>query len=169
MLQVHEDHPLYGSVKLMLARAHASPSVSGPESAASVFRPLLFPADGAGAEVEHFAACAVDARNNVIDVAVLTRGNSRFTIVDPGQVYRWALTRRVPAAGVVVAHNHPSGESTPSAADSDVTKCLIDAGKVLHLPLLDHLVLAEVGFTSMRAVSTLRFAPLPQSLTTGWV
>lgn len=168
MLQVHEDHPLYGSVQSMLARPVTS-EVRDAASAALVFRPLLFPADGSGAEVEHFAACALDNGNYVIDVAILTRGTAMFTIVDPAQVFRWALTRSRPAVGVVVAHNHPSGNATPSRADREVTEALIAAGRTLHLPLLDHLVLADRGFTSIREGGELRFANLPYPLTTTWL
>lgn len=168
MLEVHEDHPLYGSVRAMLARSVSAP-IQDPSSAELVFRPLLFPADGSGAEVERFAVCALDSRNRVIDAAILTRGTTLFTIVDPAQVYRWVLTRQRPAVGVVVAHNHPSGEASPSPSDRDVTRTLIEAGKALRVPLLDHLVLADAGCTSLRETCALQFDHLPRTLTTSWV
>ncbi|NCY03783.1 MAG: hypothetical protein EBX36_12975, partial [Planctomycetia bacterium] len=56
---------------------------------------------------------------------------------------RWALTRARPAAGIILAHNHPSGDPTPSSQDYEVTRRVVDAGRVLGLPLLDHLVVTD--------------------------
>jgi len=84
-----------------------------------------------GMGVEVFLVLLLDARNGVLGVAEAARGTL--------------------AAAVVVAHNHPSGDPTPSAADRAVTERLVKAGEVLGVPVLDHLVWAERGWVSLRA------------------
>jgi DNA repair protein RadC len=147
MLTVHEDHPMYGTVAALL-RTRNPDTIDGPEAAERALRPLLFPADGLGLECERLAVLACDRRNRVIDAAVLTQGSNGFTIVDPAQLYRWALTREAPVRAIVLGHNHPSGDPTLSRQDREVTERVARVGGFLGVPLLDHLVLVADGFTS---------------------
>lgn len=89
----------------------------------------------------------LDRRRRVIAHRVLTRGNQAFTIVDPRQIFRVGMA--VAASGVILAHNHPSGDCEPSSQDRDVTQRVARAGRILGLPLLDHLVIAANGWTSL--------------------
>jgi len=95
-----------------------------------------------------------------VDAAVLTRGTHGFTIVDPAQVYRWALTREKPVRGIVLAHNHPSGDATISREDKAVTERVAQVGQLLGVPLYDHLVLVADGFTSAANLGLLPSASL---------
>jgi DNA repair protein RadC len=68
-------------------------------------------------------------------------------VIDPKTIYQTALKANV--SGVLIAHNHPSGNSTPSDADKLITRKLKEAGEVLDINLLDHLILLPEGYTSM--------------------
>ena len=106
-----------------------------PEDAVSIVYPLIGVSD-----VERLAVVALSARNRVIDAEVLTVGSHGYTVVDPRQILRWALTRKRPCAGIVVAHNHPSGDPMPSSQDVDVTRRLRRACEVVGVTLVDHVV-----------------------------
>lgn len=124
--------------------------VDGPAAALAALLPLLTDGEGRPLEVEHFAVLALGPRGGIIDAAMLTRGSARATVVDPAQVYRWALTRARLPAGIVVGHNHPSGDPSPSSQDIDTTRRLAAAGRTVGVALHDHIVVGEAGrFTSL--------------------
>ena len=116
---------------------------------------ILTPADAhaevyarlSGRREEVLCAMYLNRRRALLETAELTVGNDAHTIVDPRQVYARAL--RAGAAGVIVAHNHPSGEPEPSAEDLMVTRRLADAGALLGVPLLDHIVVGAGRFVSL--------------------
>jgi len=83
----------------------------------------------------------------------LTVGNDCFTIVDPKQVLRPAVA--LGATGIILAHNHPSGDPTPSEADRDCTRRVAEAGRVVGVVLLDHLVMGRHHFVSLAAAGVL--------------
>ena len=89
----------------------------------------------------------LDRRRAVLGQRVLTRGCHAFTIVDPRQIFRVAL--QLGASAVILAHNHPSDDPTPSEQDVDVTARVARAGRVLGVPLLDHLVVARGAWVSL--------------------
>lgn len=111
-------------------------------------RPVLTPDDAAallvpglrGLPCEELHALYLDRRNRPLAHRALTRGSDAYTVVDPRQVFRPAV--QLGAVGVVLAHNHPSGDPTPSAQDRDVTRRVRRAGEVLGVTLVDHLVVA---------------------------
>ena len=90
-----------------------------------------------------FVALLLDGRHQVFAYAEVSRGTMTASLVHPREVYGPAL--RMSAAAVIVAHNHPSGDPEPSSEDIEVTRRLRDAGKLLGVPLLDHVVLGEGG------------------------
>ncbi len=96
---------------------------------------------------EELHALYLDRRHRPISRRSLTRGSDAFTVVDPRQVFRPAVA--LGATAVILAHNHPSGDPTPSAQDRDVTRRVATAGRVLGVALLDHLVVAGGTFTSL--------------------
>jgi len=95
---------------------------------------------------EHFAALYLNARRQVIREETVFIGTLSASLVHPREVFAPALEAR--AAAVVVAHNHPSGDPSPSQEDREATKRLRRAGELLGVELLDHLVLGERGFYS---------------------
>lgn len=97
---------------------------------------------------EHFCAAFLDAKNMVIRTATIHIGTQTSSIVAPADVFREAL--REGAVSVVVAHNHPSGDPTPSAEDIIVTDRLVELGRLLNIPVLDHVVIGERKCVSFR-------------------
>ncbi len=90
----------------------------------------------------------LDGRHRVLRSALISRGTLTASLVHPREVFREAL--REPAAAVVLVHNHPSGDPTPSGEDARVTRRLARAGDLIGIPLLDHIVIADGGFASLR-------------------
>lgn len=95
----------------------------------------------AGLDVEWLGAIFLGTRLQVLGSRVLSRGGQSFTILDPSQVMRAALGSA--AYGVVIVHNHPSGDPLPSAEDREATKRVADAGRIVGVKLLDHIVIGR--------------------------
>jgi DNA repair protein RadC len=127
---------------LMVAEPPDGPVVYDPDSAYSILAPLL-----EGHATERFVVVALDRKNRVMATEVLTTGSDRLCVVDPKQVFRWALLQgRSGAAGVLLGHNHPSGDPTPSYQDEEVTRNIQRAGKFIGIPLIDHIIIAGGSF-----------------------
>jgi DNA repair protein RadC len=116
--------------------------VQGPEDAWRHLAPLVW-----GTERERFALLCLDRKHGVLRAEVVAVGSLEAVVVHPREVFRPAV--RAGAAAVVVAHNHPSGDPTPSPEDRALTRRLAEAGSVLGVPLLDHLVVGRAGFVSL--------------------
>ena len=128
----------------LLLHAGEKPAVvSSPEDAFA-----LLSGDLLGAESEELWGLYLDVRHRPIAKIALTRGTRTQTIVDPAAVFRKAL--QVGAHAVIVAHNHPSGDATPSLEDFTATTRLVELGQLLGIAVLDHLVIAGAAFTSLR-------------------
>jgi DNA repair protein RadC len=121
--------------------------IDGPESAAAQF------ADIAYSDVEQFAVLLLDIKNRLIAKQTISTGTLDETIAVPRDVFRLAV--KMNAANIIVGHNHPSGESLPSPEDLSLTKGLIKAGETLGIPVLDHLIVSEGNFTSLRRTTEL--------------
>ncbi|UCD24231.1 MAG: DNA repair protein RadC [Gemmatimonadota bacterium] len=96
--------------------------------------------------VEEFHLLALDAQNRITRDILITRGLLDSSLVHPREVFRAAIAEA--AAGVIVVHNHPSGNPTPSADDRAVTRQLVDAGRVLDIPVHDHVIVGGDQFFS---------------------
>jgi DNA repair protein RadC len=103
--------------------------------------------------VEEFHLLALDSQSRVLREVLVTRGLLNSSLVHPREVYRPAIAEA--AAGIIVVHNHPSGDPTPSAEDRAVTRQLVAAGQLLDLPLYDHVIIAGDRFTSFAAAGLL--------------
>ena len=99
-------------------------------------------------EQEHFCVLFLDARYRVRGMQVLYKGNLTLTQIRVGEVFRDAIRRN--CASIVVAHNHPSGDPTPSPDDIAVTRQLVDAGRLLGIEVMDHLIIGQGRWISMR-------------------
>lgn len=97
---------------------------------------------------ELFVVILQDAKGFVIGHHIVAIGTLSSTLVHPREVFLPAI--RHSAASIILAHNHPSGDPTPSQHDYDITKILIDAGKLISIPVHDHLVIGERGYSSLR-------------------
>lgn len=99
-------------------------------------------------EQEHFVVLYLDTRNRVIEQETLYKGTLNTSIVRVGEVFRGAIRRQ--CAGIIVAHNHPSGDPNPSPEDVALTRRLVDAGKLVEVDVLDHVVIGKGRFVSLR-------------------
>lgn len=97
-------------------------------------------------EQEHFILLTLDAQAQVIARVNVTRGLLNSSLVHPREVFRHALA--CGAAGIILSHNHPSGDPTPSAEDRAVTRQLVEAGRLLDVPVYDHVIIAGDRWTS---------------------
>jgi len=103
----------------------------------------------AGLHQESFHVLALDGRHALLGRFEVSRGTLTTSLVHPREVFRPAIARG--AAAVIGAHNHPSGDPEPSADDLAVTRRLIEAGRLLGIPLLDHVVLGAGRHVSLRS------------------
>lgn len=110
---------------------------------------------------EQFHLLLLDGRHRVLRELMASRGTLTASLVHPREVFRPAL--REGAAALVVVHNHPSGDPGPSHEDREVTRRLVQAGALLGVPLLDHVVVAERGWVSLRGEAELRGLPWGES------
>lgn len=118
--------------------------VSVPEDLAAVFILRL-----AGKEREEFHVALLNARNALLDVVCVAKGTVDACALHPRDVFRAALERN--ATGIIIAHNHPSGNPRASASDIELTRKLREGANVLCLRLLDHFIVADRRAVSMRA------------------
>jgi DNA repair protein RadC len=97
---------------------------------------------------EHFKVVYFDIKNNILGDRDITIGTINTTIVHPREVFSEAV--KMSAASVIVLHNHPSGDAQPSKEDIQVTKRLSEAGKILGIDLLDHIVIGDGQYISLK-------------------
>jgi DNA repair protein RadC len=97
---------------------------------------------------EHFVVLMLDARHRPIAYQVVSIGTATASLVHPREVFQAAVS--IGAVAIIVAHNHPSGDPSPSREDREVTERLNRAGGVLGIRLLDSVVVADSGFHSIR-------------------
>lgn len=103
--------------------------------------------------VEEFHLLALDSQSQVLRDVLITRGLLNSSLVHPREVFRAAIAEA--AAGIIVVHNHPSGDPTPSAEDRAVTRQLVEAGRLLDLPVYDHVIVAADRFLSFASAGLL--------------
>ena len=121
------------------------PVIGGPKEAFNVVR------QGANKDRESFYSVLMDTRGRLIGVEEVSRGTLNEVAVHPRELFKSAILSN--AASMIIAHNHPSGDSTPSEADIELTKRLVENARMIGIPIRDHIVLTHEnggGFYSMR-------------------
>jgi DNA repair protein RadC len=96
---------------------------------------------------EHFKLILLNPRNKIIGISTIAIGTLNASLVHPREVFKDAIMHT--AASVVLAHNHPSGDSEPSEDDIKITKKLVESGKILGIEVLDHIIITKNGFKSL--------------------
>lgn len=128
----------------------ASPSerftINGPEDVAELLMPDMRYLDR-----EHFRALILNIKHQVLRVVDISIGSLSSSVVHPRELYKMVIRHN--GAAVIVVHNHPSGDPTPSSEDVAVTKRLTEAGGVLGIELLDHIILGDGRFVSLKEYS----------------
>lgn len=117
--------------------------VTSPADAANLLMPQM-----GHLEQEHLRVILLDTRNRVLGTPNIYIGSLNTSVVRLGEVFRPAI--EAPAAAIIVAHNHPSGDPSPSPEDVSVTKKLVEAGKLLDIEVLDHIVVAARSYASLK-------------------
>jgi len=112
----------------------------------------------ANAKVESFYAVLLDNAHNIMSVKLVTVGLTNRTLVHPREVYRPAILAS--AVAVIVSHNHPGGSNTASPEDIEITRRLREAGDILGIPLLDHIIISKSGYFSFTEGGLLELAKL---------
>ena len=129
--------------RLMAEAPEERYQIRAPGDAANILMPMI-----GHQEQEHFVVLYLDTRNRVLDREILYKGSLNTSLVRVAEVFRGAVRRN--CAGIIVAHNHPSGDPNPSPEDVALTRRLVDAGKMLEVDVLDHVVVGQNRFVSLR-------------------
>lgn len=118
-------------------------TIRSPEDAATYLMP-----DMSSLNQEHFVALFLNIKNQVIHKQTIFIGSLNASIVHPREIFREAVKRS--AASILCAHNHPSGVPTPSTEDIEVTKRIIEAGYIIGIEVIDHLIIGDHQFVSLK-------------------
>lgn len=100
------------------------------------------------AKKEHFVALYLNARNQLLSKETISIGTLNASLIHPREVFKSAIDHL--AASILIAHNHPSGDCQPSEDDLEVTKRLKEAGKILGIEVVDHVIVTKNGFMSLK-------------------
>ena len=126
------------------ARPGDRPAIKSPEEAAGLLQYEM-----SMLEQETMRVILLDTRNRVIRDPMVYQGSLNASVVRVGELFREAV--RANAAALIVAHNHPSGDPTPSPEDVAMTRTLVEAGRILDIEVLDHLVIGKGRWVSLKA------------------
>jgi DNA repair protein RadC len=129
--------------RLALESPDERPSVNSPADAAA-----LVAYEMSALEQEHLRVILLDTRNRVLDIVEIYKGSVNSSQVQVGEIFKPAIRRNAPA--LIVVHNHPSGDPTPSPDDIVVTRAIVQAGKLLDVDVLDHMVIGLGRWVSLK-------------------
>jgi len=130
-------------LRLSVLSPEDRPTISSPADAAALVQYEMSALDQ-----EHLRVINLDTRNRVINVEKLYVGSLNASTVRVGELFRPAIARN--AASIIVLHNHPSGDPTPSPEDVALTRSIVQAGKLLDIAVLDHLVIGQGRWVSLK-------------------
>jgi DNA repair protein RadC len=129
--------------RLMIHRDEDRYQVRSPADAAN-----LIMHDMGLLDQEHLVTVILDTKNRVLDIPTIYVGSVNTSLIRVGEVFRQAI--RINAPSLIVAHNHPSGDPTPSPEDVAVTHQMVEAGKLMDIDVLDHLIIGRNKFVSLK-------------------
>jgi DNA repair protein RadC len=129
--------------RLLVASPDERPQVTSPADAAN-----LLMAEMATLEQEHLRTLLLDSKHRVLASPTVYVGNVNTSVIRVGELFREAI--RLNCVALIVAHNHPSGDPTPSPDDVKVTEQIVQAGKLLDIEVLDHLVIGQQRYVSLK-------------------
>ena len=118
-------------------------SIRSPEDGYKLMKHFLVDLDR-----EAFIVISLDTKNQPVSINICHVGSLNASIVHPREVMKSAILSN--AASIMVGHNHPSGHSSPSREDIDVTKRLVEAGKIVGIDLLDHIIVGDDNYVSLK-------------------
>ncbi len=115
--------------------------ITSPQDVADIFIPLL-----RDETVEKFCVVCLNSANKIIRYEVISVGNLNSSVVHPREIFKAAIENN--SASIILIHNHPSGNPEPSSEDISITKKVVESGKIMDIPVFDHIIIAGNGFTS---------------------
>lgn len=121
--------------------------ITGPEVAAGIMGQFI--EESCHTDRENFIVMCLDNKNKVTALTLTSTGTLNSTQVHPREVFKSAVLAN--AASIILAHNHPSGETQPSREDIAITERLVDAGKVMGIAVLDHIIIGDNSHVSFKA------------------
>ena len=130
--------------RLATVRPEERPKIQSPEDAAAQ---VLY--EMGALEEERLRVLLLNTRNELMRIAEVYRGSLNSSLIRVGELFREAI--RENAAAIIVVHNHPSGDPTPSPEDVAVTRAIVEAGKTMDIEVIDHLVIGKNRFVSLKA------------------
>ena len=129
--------------RLPLESPEERPAINSPKDAADLVQYEM-----SALEQEHLRVLLLDRRNRVLEIVEIYKGSVNSSQVRVGEIFKEAVRKN--ASGLIVVHNHPSGDPTPSPDDVAVTRAIIQAGKLLDVDVLDHLVIGQGRWVSLK-------------------
>lgn len=129
--------------RLLAAVPEERPRVTSPADAANLLMTEMMLL-----EQEHLRLILLDTRNHVLRTPTIYKGSLNTSVIRVGELFRAAIKEN--AAAMIVAHNHPSGDPAPSPEDVHVTRQIVEAGKLLDIELLDHIVIGHQRYVSLK-------------------
>ena len=129
--------------RLALESTNERPAVNSPADAAA-----LVAYEMSALEQEHLRVILLDTRNHVVEIVEIYKGSVNSSQIHVGEIFKAAIRRNAPA--LIVVHNHPSGDPTPSPDDVVVTRAIFQAGKLLDVDVLDHMIIGQGRWVSLK-------------------
>lgn len=118
-------------------------TLGSPESVVKLAKPIL-----KDKKKEYFLVFPLDSRNQIMKEEIVSIGSSNASIAHPREIFKQTIANN--AISIILVHNHPSGDPEPSEEDKKITKQLVDAGKILGIEVLDHIIIGQESFTSFK-------------------
>ena len=118
-------------------------TITCPEDAYDYAFPII-----GGKDKEHFAVILMNIKNHILSMPLISIGGLAASVVDVREVFKEAIKNS--AASVIMVHNHPSGDPEPSKEDILITRRLIEAGKIMDIPVLDHIIIGNNRYVSLK-------------------
>lgn len=123
-------------------------AIRSPEDVASAVKDLIME-EMRNYDREHFRVMYLDRKGGLLAWEDVSVGGLHSSIVHPREVFKTAVKKS--AASLILVHNHPSGDPTPSPEDIEITRRLIEAGKIMGIEVLDHVIIGESSYSSLKA------------------
>lgn len=117
--------------------------ISSPNDSAEIIRNFI-----ADSDREQMVVCCLDTKNQPTSISIVSIGSLNSAIVHPREIYKTAILSN--SASIIIAHNHPSNNTDPSHEDIVLTNRLDEAGKIIGIKLMDHLIIGQGGYTSFK-------------------
>lgn len=122
---------------------YADRRISSPNTVVNLFRSFLEDCDR-----EKLIVCCLNSKNEPTSITTVSVGSLNSSVVHPREVFKTAIMSN--AASIIIAHNHPSGDTTPSKEDKDITLRLKEAGDIIGIKLLDHIIIGYEKYLSLK-------------------